>query len=130
MIYSERQKQTQKRFSDAVDFARVVIKEPGLKDIYCVRASLLGFRSAWNLAIAEFMSDKPLGVKKKKIKFDRSILSSSLGWRVPVKLYRVEEGAGEGVLKVPLRIKVKGAKRWRVKPAMTRYLEPVYMLKA
>ena len=54
----------QKCFSDAVEFARVVIKEPGLKETYCVKASLLGFRSSWNIAIPEFMSDKPLTVQK------------------------------------------------------------------
>lgn len=121
MIYSERQRQAQKRFSEAVDFARVVIKEPGLKDIYCVRASLLGFRSAWNLAIAEFMSDKPLEIKKKKIRFDRSILTRSLGWKVPVNLYRIEEEEVQPVIKVPLGMRVKVGKRWRVKPAMTTY---------
>lgn len=108
VIYSERQRQAQKRFSEAVDFARVVIKEPGLKDIYGIRASLLGFRSAWNLAIAEFMSDQPLGVKKKKIRFDRSVLNDSLGWKVPAKLYKFDEEAVPVVLKVPPRIKIKG----------------------
>ena len=107
VIYSERQKKAQKRFSEAVDFARVVIKEPGLKDIYCVRASLLGFRSAWNLAIAEFMSDKPLEIKKKKIRFDRSILTRSLCWNVPVKLYKFAEVPVRTVLKVPPRVKMK-----------------------
>ena len=104
VVYSELQKQSQKRFSEAVDFARVVIKEPGLKDIYCLKASLLGFHSAWNLAIAEFMSDKPLEVKKKKIRFDKSILIRSLGWNVPVKLYKFAEEPTQGVLKVPERL--------------------------
>ena len=107
VIYSERQKQAQKRFSEAVDFARVVIKEPGLKDIYCIKASLLGFRSAWNLAIAEFMSDKPLEIKKKKIRFDRSILTRSLRWNIPVKLYKFAEEPDQTVLKVPPRVKMK-----------------------
>ncbi|SKB65416.1 hypothetical protein [Daejeonella lutea] len=105
VIYSERQKHAQKRFSEAIAFARVVIKEPGLKDIYSVKASLLGFRSAWNLAIAEFMSAEPLGVKKKKIRFDRSIITNSLGWKVPVKLYKLDEEAVKVVLKVPERLK-------------------------
>ncbi len=105
VIYSERQKQSQKRFSDAVDFAGVVIKEAGLKDIYSIKASLLGFRSAWNLAIAEFMSDRPLNVKKKKIRFDKLILVRSLRWNIPVKLYRFDEEPVQGVLNVPKRLK-------------------------
>lgn len=103
VIYSEQQKHAQKRFSEAVDFARVVIKEPGLKNIYCIKASLLGFRSAWNLAIAEFMSDQPLTVKKKKIKFDKSILVRSLRRKIQVKLYKFAEETAQGVLKVPKR---------------------------
>ncbi|MEJ7693420.1 hypothetical protein [Daejeonella sp.] len=109
VIYSEQQRQAQKRFSEAVEFARVVIKEPGLKDIYSVRASLLGFRSAWNLAIAEFMSDKPLEIKRKKIRFDKSILIRSLRWNIPVKLYKFAEQPEQGVLKVPKRIRSKPA---------------------
>lgn len=107
VIYSERQKHAQKRFSEAIAFARVVIREPGLKDIYSLRASLLGFRSAWNLAIAEFMSEEPLGVKKKKIRFALSILHNSLGWEVPVKLYKLQEETDEVVLKVPERVKIR-----------------------
>ena len=107
VIYSEQQKQAQKRFSDAVDFARVVIKEPGLKHIYSVKACLLGFRSAWNLAIAEFMSDTPLGVKRKKIWFDKSILVRSLRRNITVKLYKFAEEPEPRVLKVPSRLKSK-----------------------
>ena len=107
VIYSDLQKQAQKRFSAAVDFARVVIKEPGLRDIYALKASLLGFRSAWNLAIAEFMSDKPLEVKRKKIRFDKSILVSSLGWNIPVKLFKFAEDPTRELLKVPRRLKLK-----------------------
>ncbi len=65
---------------------------------------LLGFRSAWNLAIAEFMSDKPLEVKQKKIRFDKSIVVRSLGWDVKVKLYKFVEEPTQGVLKVPQRL--------------------------
>ncbi len=104
VIYSEQQKQAQKRFSDAVSFARVVIKEPGLKDIYSIKAVLLGFRSAWNLAIAEFMSETPLVIKKKKIRFDKSILRRSLRWNIPVKLYMFAEESEHCVLKVPPRV--------------------------
>jgi len=115
VVYSELQKQAQKRFSAAVDFARVVIREPGLRDVYSLRASLLGFRSAWNLAIAEFMSDKSLEVKPKKIRFDKSTLVRSLGWNIPVKLYKFAEESVREVLKVPQRIRSKPAR-----PAMHR----------
>lgn len=107
VIYSEQQKQSQKRFSDAIDFARVVIKEPGLKNMYSIKATLLGFRSAWNLAIAEFMSDKPLEIKKKKIRFDKSILKRSLGWNIPVKLYKFADEPQLGVFKVARRLRSK-----------------------
>lgn len=105
VVYSERQKQAQKRFSDAVDFARVVINEPGLRDMYSIKASLLGFRSSWNLAIAEYMSERPLTVKKKKIRFDKSILVRSLRWNIPVKLYKFEEEPPQSPLKAPGRLK-------------------------
>jgi hypothetical protein len=138
VVYSEEQRRAQKRFSEAVEFARVVIKEPGLKNVYSVKAALLGFRSAWNLAIAEFMSEKPLGIKKKKIRFDRSILRHSMGWNIPVKLYKFAEEPEQGILKVPLRLRSKPVRertqvtrglrggsrelqryRWRIKSAMT-----------
>ncbi|MEJ7694066.1 hypothetical protein [Daejeonella sp.] len=123
VIYSELQKQAQKRFSEAVDFARVVIKEPGLRDIYSIKASLLGFRSAWNLAIAEFMSDKPLQVKRKKIRFDKSVLIRSIGWNIPVKLYKFAEEPVRDVLKVPQRLRSRPAgnpvhPRQRTRPAV------------
>ena len=78
-----------------------------MRDVYSVRASLLGFRSAWNLAIAEFMSDKPLDVKKKKIRFEKSIIRLSLGWKVPVKLYKIDAVPAQGVMKRPPLIKLK-----------------------
>ncbi len=105
VVYSERQKQAQRRFSDAVDFARVVISQPGLKDIYAIKASLLGFRSAWNVAIAEFMSGTPLKVKKKRIRFDKSLIRMSLGRKMHIKLYKTADKADE-VLKVPERLKL------------------------
>ena len=106
VIYSHLQKKAQKHFSDAVDFARVVISEPGLRDIYSIKASLLGFRSAWNVAIAEFMSDKPLGVKEKKIRFDKSIIRRSLGWKIKMNLYKYAEKSAQVVLGVPERLKL------------------------
>jgi len=104
VVYSDQQKGAQKRFSDAVDFARVVIKEPGLKEMYSIKASLLGFRSAWNLAIAEFMSDKPLVVKEKKIRFDKAWINNEMGWNVKAKLYKFSENVAQPILKVPLHI--------------------------
>lgn len=110
VIYSELQKKAQKRFSEAVDFARVVINEPGLRDIYSIKASLLGFRSAWNVAIAEFMSDEPLEVKTKKIRFDKSILIRSLGWKIKMNLYKYAGESAQVVLKVPKRQRLKPAR--------------------
>jgi len=118
VIYSDQQKQAQKRFSEAVDFARVVIKEPGLRDTYSIKASLLGFRSAWNVAIAEFMSEKPLEVKKKKIRFDKSILRRSLGRKIKMTLYKYAEEPTRHVLEMgrrlrstPRRFKFQGGHR-------------------
>lgn len=104
VVYSERQKQAQKRFSDAVDFARVVISQPGLKDIYAIKASLLRFRSAWNLAIAEFMSGKPLELKKKRIKFDKSLIRKPIRRKMRIRLYKIADKADE-LLKLPKRLK-------------------------
>jgi hypothetical protein len=105
VIYSEQQRQAQKRFSDAVSFARVVIKEPGLRDIYTIKASLLGFRSAWNAAIAEFMSDKPLEVKRKKIRFKKSDLN--MAWNVRLNLFKYAEEQSKDILIPPKRIRSK-----------------------
>ena len=80
VIYSERQKREQRRFADAVSFARAVIADEALKQVYSIKAALLGFRSAWNVAIAEYMSDQPLNVKKKKIPFDTKALQCLLVW--------------------------------------------------
>ena len=105
VIYSERQKQAQKRFSEAVSFARVVIKEPGLKDIYRIKASLLGFRSAWNLAIAEFMSNEPLTVKKRKIRFDKKLINTAMGWNMSANLYKYAENAARPMFIIRERIR-------------------------
>lgn len=129
VVYSERQKRAQKRFADAVDFARVVIKEPGLKEIYSIKASLLGFRSAWNLAIAEFMSDLPLEVKKKKIKFDNTIINNSMGWNVKTKLYKYTEDVREIILKAPPRIRCGPQRSWQ-STTMFKLRRPVHMLLA
>ncbi len=105
VVYSERQQQAQKRFSDAVDFARIVIRYAGLKEKYAIKASLLGFRSAWNVAIAEFMSDQPLAVKRKRIKFDKSLIRRSLTRKMRIKLYKFAEEPEKSVLKVPKHVK-------------------------
>ncbi|MGV3684949.1 MAG: hypothetical protein ACO1NS_04925 [Daejeonella sp.] len=105
VVYSVQQKQAQKRFSEAVEFARVIIREPGLKEIYTVKASLLGFRSAWNVAIAEFMSEEPLGVKRKRIKFDKSLIRRSRTRKMRIRLYRFANETEQSVLKVPKHLK-------------------------
>jgi len=107
VIYSEQQRRAQKRFSDALSFARIVIQEPGLLNTYRMKASLLGYRSAWNLAIAEYMSDQPLAVKRKKIRFDKSILRKEMGWNIKTNLYKIAEDADEAVLIVPERLKLR-----------------------
>lgn len=105
VVYSQQQIRAQKRFAQAVDFARVVIKEPGIRQIYSLKASLMGFRSAWNLAIAEFMSDKPLCAKKKKVRFNKKWLNNTMGWNVNAKLYSFSEDVLQPILQVPLRIR-------------------------
>ncbi len=100
VVYSERQKREQKNFSDAVSFARVVIADEALKQVYSIKAALLGFRSAWNVAIAEYMSDKPLSVKKKKISFDKSLIRSSLGKDIHIKLFKTAEVEDQVLIKV------------------------------
>lgn len=106
VIYSELQLRAQKRFSEALSFARIVIQELGLRDTYRIKASLLGYRSAWNLAIAEYMSDHPLVVKRKKIKFDQSILRKQMGWNIKTNLYKIPEGVEEIILMVPERLRI------------------------
>ena len=107
VIYSEQQRRAQKRFSEALSFARIVIQEPGLRDTYCIKASQLGYRSAWNLAIAEYMSDQPLIVKRKKIKFDKSILRKSMGWNIKTNLYKLAEEVDESILRLPERLSIR-----------------------
>src|SRR5690606_39705175 len=75
VVYSENQRREQRRCADAVSFARVVITNKILLDEYSLKAALLGFRSAWNMAIAEYMSTGPLRRKPQKIKFKKSILT-------------------------------------------------------
>jgi len=91
VIYSEKQKQERRRFADAVSFARVVIADRALKQVYSIKAAVLGFRSAWNVAIAECMSDQPLQVKKKKISFDKSQIELQLGRKIQIKLFKTVE---------------------------------------
>lgn len=86
VIYSENQMRQQRRFADAVSFARIVISNEVLFRKYSIQASLLGFRSAWNVAIAEYMSTGPLNVKPQKIKFDKTIISGRMGKHIKVKL--------------------------------------------
>ncbi len=103
VIYSERQKREQRRFADAVSFARVVIADKGLKPIYSLKAAVLGFRSAWNVAIAEFMSDQPLQVKKKKIAFDKSQLNYPADYEIRVKLFKTAEEHPNVIINIPRR---------------------------
>ncbi|HEY1061603.1 MAG TPA: hypothetical protein VGE44_07945 [Daejeonella sp.] len=103
VIYSERQKREQRRFADAVSFARVVIADKGLKQVYSIKAALLRFRSAWNVAIAEYMSDQPLSVKKKKISFDKSLIRDSMGRNIHVKLFKTVENEVPVLVRVPKR---------------------------
>lgn len=103
VIYSERQKQERRRFVDAVSFARVVIADKGLKQVYSVKAAVLGFRSAWNVAIAEFMSDLPLQAKKKKIPFDKSQLNYPSDSEIKVKLFKIAEDQPYVLIKISRR---------------------------
>ena len=113
VTYSERQKREQRRFADAVSFARVVIADKGLKQVYSVKAAVLGFRSAWNVAIAEFMSDQPLQLKKKKIPFDQSQLNYPSDSKIRVKLFKMSD---EGIPVLLNKSRLK--RRYR---AITRY---------
>jgi len=88
VIFSEQQKQAQKRFSDAVYFARTIIGNANLKKIYALKASLHNFRSAWNAAIAEYMGDAPLALKPVKERFDQRIISNQMGKGIQVKLFK------------------------------------------
>lgn len=88
VIYSEKQKQERRRFADAVSFARIMIADEGLKQVYSLKALSLGFRSAWNVAIAEFMSDQPLEPKNKKIAFDRSQIRYPAQDELKIKLFK------------------------------------------
>ena len=113
VIYSERQKREQRRFADAVSFARVVIADKGLKPVYSLKAALLGFRSAWNVAIAEFMSDQPLQVKEKKVAFDQSQLNFPADSEIRVKLFKTADE--------PVQIQVNIPRRKRRIRSVTKY---------
>lgn len=89
VVYSENQKQEQRRFADAVSFARIVIADKVLFEQYSIKASLLGFRSAWNAAIAEYMSTEPLHPKPKKIRFEKSIITGPMGGKITVNLFKL-----------------------------------------
>ena len=103
VIYSEKQKQERRRFADAVSFARVVIANQGLKQDYSIKAAVLGFRSAWNVAIAEYMNDQPLKVKKKKIAFDRSQINYPADSKLQIKLFKTIEEEAPVLVKVSRR---------------------------
>ena len=103
VIYSERQKREQRRFADAVSFARVVIADKGLKPVYSLKAAVLGFRSAWNVAIAEFMSDRPLQAKKKKVAFDQSQLNFPADSEIRVKLFKTADEPVQIQVNIPRR---------------------------
>ena len=125
VIYSEQQKRAQKRFAEALGFARIVIQEPLLRDNYSIKAALLGYRSTWNLAIAEYMSDQPLTVKRKKIKFDKSIIRQPMGSFVKMNLYTFAEEAETTVLKAPPRLKLRPERRRLKLRDPAEYLLPV-----
>jgi len=88
IIFSERQKQAQKRFSDAVYFARTIIGNANLKKIYALKASLHNFRSAWNAAIAEYMGDATLSLKPLKERFNQRIITNPMKKGIKVKLFK------------------------------------------
>ncbi len=114
VIYSERQKREQRRFADAVSFARVVIADKGLKPVYSLKAAVLGFRSAWNMAIAEFMSDQPLQAKKKKIAFDKSQLNYLADYEIRVKLFKTVEEPAQIQVNIPrLKRRIRSATQYR-----------------
>ena len=92
VVYSTKQKEEQNRFKDAVAFAKIVISHQVLKDSYSMKASELGFRSAWNMAIADFMSRGELTRKPRKIRFDKSLIRGRIGKRSHIRLFkRVDE---------------------------------------
>ena len=131
VIYSEKQKQEQRRFADAVSFAQVVIADKGLKQVYSLKAVALGFRSAWNVAIAEFMSDQPLQAKKKKIPFDQSQLNFRADSGIRVKLFKVAEEQPGLLVKIPRRkirtgLNKKGPAIAR--PPLTNFLYNAFLL--
>ncbi len=103
VIYSEKQKRERRRFADAVSFARVVIADRGLKQIYSIKAAVLGFRSAWNAAIAEYMSDQQLKVRKKKIRFDRSQINYPADRKLGMKLFKMVEAEPPVLVKLSHR---------------------------
>ena len=106
VIYSEKQKLERRRFADAVSFARVVIADQGLKQSYSIKAAVLGFRSAWNIAIAEYMSDQLLKVKKKKIRFDRSQIQYPADSKLQIKLFKTIEAEPPGLIGIGLTHKL------------------------
>ena len=104
VIYSEKQQRERRRFADAVSFARIVIANQSIKEDYSIKAAVLGFRSAWNVAIAEFMSDRPLKVKKKKIPFDKSQINYPADSKLHIKLFKT---LGEESLVLPKTLRRK-----------------------
>lgn len=90
VIFTPAQISEQQRFRAALAFAKVVVSLPLLKARYTEKARSLGFRTAWNVAIAEYMSKTELVQKPKKIWFNSRIISESLGFPVKVKLYKYE----------------------------------------
>jgi len=90
VVYSENQKREQRRFADAVAFARIVIADKRLFREYSLKASMFNFRSAWNAAIAEYMNKGPLRPKPKKIRFEKAVITAAMGENISVKLYRLE----------------------------------------
>lgn len=95
VVYSPRQLHERVRFKDAVSFARVVIKNSLLRAEYELKAKEYNLRSAWNAAIAEYMCKTELKKKPKKVRFDKSIITNSLGFNCKVKLYKKMPLAGD-----------------------------------
>lgn len=111
VIYSENQKREQRRFADAVSFARIVIGNKALFDKYSVQAVLLGFRSAWNAAIAEYMSAGPLSAKPKKIRFEKSIVTG-MGKNIRVNLSKKVKADAEPLFKHLKQLRIKKSKTY------------------
>lgn len=123
VVYSENQKREQRRFADAVAFARIVIADELLFQEYSLKASMLNFRSAWNAAIAEYMSAGPLRQKPKKIRFEKSIITGPMGKNITVNLARIVQPAVKMSFK---RVKERTADFRAVRDRKRFFSVPIY----